>query len=490
MALFQDLPGAARGARIAAVALLCGGVACTRPHDTDPRMVSEWMHSLYGAVRVERLSPPVASRLFAYATVGLYSGMAGANPKLPSLTGRLNGLAQLPRGDSTQTYDETLAAVATERLVLDSLFRDGLPTTRSALDRLADSLSTARVAEGVNEAVRTRSDELGRRVGLAIVAWSHGDGFDSTRGRKYVPPVGPGLWVNDSPVSTYSTQNISGISQVVVPTNPTNARKGGAASDRGLILDRQKAAGPTTLPAANMAGVTEPYWGFNRPFALASWDVCPAPPPPAYSSRPGTPLYEEAKHVYDVGKALTPDQKTIALYWADNGGESGTPAGHWLSIGSQMVAEKHLTAEQAAWMMAQTGVSLADAFISVWGYKFKLNVIRPRTFIRATMDSTWEPAIPTPPFPEYLSGHSTVSGAAAATLTNILGAVPFEDSTSITLGHGVRKFGSFRAAADEAGMSRIYGGIHYMSANLEGGNLGRCVAGKIAERFGQGVLKG
>lgn len=472
----------------AALALLASVAGCSRHESADPRMVAEWMHSLYGAVRVERLSPPVASRLFAYATIGLYSGMAGANPQLPSLAGRVNGLAPVPRGDSAQTYDETLTAVSAERLILDSLFRDGLPTTRTALDRLADSLTAARVAKGVNESLRTRSDSLGRRVGLAIVAWAHGDGFDSTRGKKYVAPVGPGLWVNDSPVSTFTTQSVSGISQAVVPSNPTNARRGGSASDRGLILDRQKAAGPTTLPAVNMAGVTEPYWGYNRPFALATWNECPAPPPPAYSPRPGTPLYEEAKHVWDVGKALTPDQKTIALYWADNGGESGTPAGHWLSIGSQMVAEKHLTAEQAAWMMAETGVSLADAFVSSWGYKFKLNVIRPRTFIRATMDSTWEPAIPTPPFPEYLSGHSTVSAAAAGALTSILGAVPFEDSTSISLGHAVRKFPSFVAAADEAGLSRIYGGIHYPSANVEGGNLGRCIAGKVHARFGSGVF--
>jgi hypothetical protein len=237
-----------------------------------------------------------------------------------------------------------------------------------------------------------------------------------------------------------------------------------------------------------MAGVTEPYWGFNRPFALATWDECPAPPPPAYAPTPGTPLYEEAKHVYEISKTLTPEQKTVALYWADNGGESGTPAGHWLSIAGQMVSEKKLSAEQAAWLMAQTGVSLADAFISVWGYKFKLNLIRPRTFIRATIDPAWEPAIPTPPFPEYLSGHSTLSGAAAGTLTTLLGAVSFHDSTSVSIGHAVRKFSSFREAADEAGMSRIYGGIHYMSANVEGGNLGRCVAEQVGKRFGKGAL--
>jgi hypothetical protein len=193
-------------ARTIAAATLALVAGCAQKRETDPRMIAEWMHSLYGAVRVERLSPPVASRLFAYATVGLYSGLASANPKLPSLAGRLNGLASLPRGDSTQTYDETLTAVFAERVVLDSLFRDGLPTTRSALDRLADSLIAARAQLGTSDAIQARSKDLGVRVGLAIVAWSHGDGFDWTRGRPYVPPKGPGLWVNDAPVSTYATQ--------------------------------------------------------------------------------------------------------------------------------------------------------------------------------------------------------------------------------------------------------------------------------------------
>jgi membrane-associated phospholipid phosphatase len=154
-----------------------------------------------------------------------------------------------------------------------------------------------------------------------------------------------------------------------------------------------------------------------------------------------------------------------------------------------MVSERHVSADQAAWLMALTGVSLADAFIATWAYKFQWNVIRPRTFIRATMGATWEPAKPTPPFPEYMSGHSAVSAAAAATLTAVLGPVPFEDSTSVNIGHAVRKYRSFRAAADEAGISRIYGGIHYPSANIAGGDLGRCISSKILARFDGGVMK-
>jgi hypothetical protein len=99
------------------------------------------------------------------------------------------------------------------------------------------------------------------------------------------------------------------------------------------------------------------------------------------------------------------------------------------------------------------------------------------------MDSTWEPLIPTPPFPEYPSGHSTQSAAAATVLTALIGAVPFDDSTSISIGHSVRHFDSFNAAADEAGISRIYGGIHFPSGNTNGKALGRCIGEKVVERF-------
>jgi membrane-associated phospholipid phosphatase len=449
-------------------------------------LIAEWTKYLYGAVRVERLSPAVASRLYAYMSIGMYAGLAAADPALPSLDGRLNGLPKLPRGGGARKYDPTLTLIATERTLADSLFRDGLPTTRASLTRLADSLRQARLAFGVGSDVKERSEKIGRQTAFALIGWAHGDGFDSTRGKKYVIPVGRGLWVNDSTTTTYSTQNLSGASQLIVPSNPTNAGSPGSSSDRGLILDRRKPSGPTTLAAANMAGVTEPYWGLNRPFALKSWDECPAEPPPPYDEKPGTPLYEQAKHVYEVRKNLTPEQRTIALYWADNGGESGTPAGHWLSIGGQLVSEKGLSANEAAWMLAATGASIADAFIAAWGYKFKLNVVRPRTFIRATMDKNWEPAIPTPPFPEFLSGHSTVSAAAAATLTGFLGSTPFVDSTSVQVGHEVRHFDSFAAAAAEAGQSRIYGGIHYPVANTAGQALGRCIAEHVLKRFDNG----
>jgi len=464
---------------IATVALLS---ACSRPPNTDPRLVSVWTRTLYGAIRVERLSPPVASRLMAYASAALYSGLVAVDPSRPSLAGVLNGLTALPVANNRADYDGTVVAVVAEQVVLDSLFREGLPTTRAAIGRLADSLTLARTGTGVSEDVRSRSAELGRRIGVAIVAWSHGDGFDSTRGRMLVPPKGLAYWVNDAPATVYATQNISGTSEQVSLDNPANALKAGNSSDRSLILSRPKQPGKT-LPAVNMAGMSEPYWGQVRPFVLKSWNECSVPTPPAYAVAAAARMKIDAEQVATLRSTLTAEQRTIAYYWADNAGETGTPVGHWMSIASQMVSERSLSANDAARLMVLTAVVQADAFIAAWGYKYQYTLIRPRTYIRRVIDPTWEPLIPTPPFPEYPSGHSTVSAAVATVLTAVVGDVPFADSTGLSIGSAVRHFDSFGAAASEAGMSRLYGGIHFLYGHTGGQALGKCVGGKVVERL-------
>ncbi len=468
-------------ARISALGAIVG---CERQADTDPRLVSAWVHALYGAIRVERLSPPVASRLTAYAATALYGGLAAVHPNMRSLDGSLRGVPSLPRAARAADVDATIVAVTAERVVLDSLLREGLATTRAQLTRLADSLVASRVAAGVASAVRARSDSLGRRIGLAIVAWSNTDGFAATRGRPYAPPVGDGLWYNDSPATVYATQNLSGVSEFVALDNPANQQRAGNVSDRGLIMSRPKLASAKTLPAANMAGATEPWWREVRPFVLTAWNACPVPAAAAYSVDSTSALYRDARAVVNARQFLTPEQRTIAYYWADNAGESGTPVGHWLSIASQMISERHLAADAAAQLVLATAVAQADAFIAAWGYKYQFSLLRPRTYIRRVIDSTWEPLIPTPPFPEHPAGHSTQSAAAATVITALLGAAPFTDSTSISIGHAVRPFASFHAASEEAGMSRIYGGIHYPAGNASGLALGRCIGTAVAAAFG------
>src|SRR5438552_1674983 len=134
---------------LAAVGLSLLLASCRAHVEADPKFVSEWMHSLYGAIRVERLSPPVASRLMVYATSALYSGLATEDTSLAPLTGKLRGFPQLPQASANYRYDGSVAAVAAERVVLDSLLREGLPSTLASLRRVADSLEQTRRDAGV-----------------------------------------------------------------------------------------------------------------------------------------------------------------------------------------------------------------------------------------------------------------------------------------------------------------------------------------------------
>jgi hypothetical protein len=330
-----------------AVALL-GAVACSSPlPPNDPRMIAEWMQNYYGLIRAERVSPPVASRLMAYASVALYEGLAVATPALRSLAGQLNGLDSVPGAEAGRTYDATLTAIAAERTVLDTLFREGLPATRAALATLGDSLGAARRGLGIPPDIQSASDELGRRIGLAVLAWAARDGFDSTRSRPWKPPVGAQYWINDTPADQYMSQSLSAATDFVALDNPSASLQPGSASERGLVVNRPKAKDIKTLKAVNPTGATEPWWGSLRPFALKEPNECPAPAPASYGEGPDAPIYAEARQVYDVGKALTEDQRKIALYWADNAGQSGTPVGHWLSIGSQMVDQLKLPFDRA-----------------------------------------------------------------------------------------------------------------------------------------------
>jgi len=441
------------------------------------------MRNYYGLIRAERISPPVASRVLAYAAVALYEGLATGSPELQTLAGQLNGLDSLPHPDPNRRYDPVLVALAAERTVLDSLFAEGLPATRAALSVLADSLQAARVALGIAGVVRQDSRELGERIGTTILAWAAQDGFDATRTKPFRPPVGPRYWINDSRVDEYTPQNLSAVSDFVALDNPSATLRPGAASERALVTTRPKAADVRTLKAANPAGATEPWWGTLRGFALKSADECPTPPLAAWSTSPASSFYAEAKRVYDVGRALTDAQRQTVLYWADNPGQTGTPVGHWLAIGSQLVHQRRLSAEQAAEMFVLVTIAQADAFIAIWHEKYRTNSIRPVTYIRRYIDPTWTPAIITPPFPEYPSGHSGQSAAAATVLTALLGPVAFDDSTNLALGHAPRRYPSFQAAADEAAESRLYGGIHFPMGNENGKVLGRCVGQMVLARL-------
>ena len=148
-----------------------------------------------------------------------------------------------------------------------------------------------------------------------------------------------------------------------------------------------------------------------------------------------------------------------------------------------LAGQWNLSSERTVEAYALTAIAVADAFIGCWHQTFTTNVLRPVTYIQRYIDPNWHPLLNTPPFPTYTSGHSTQSGAAATVLTDLFGPLSFTDTTHTThnpgLGFPDRMFTNFLDAANEAAISRMYGGIHYAFDNQDGFNQGQCVGSII-----------
>jgi membrane-associated phospholipid phosphatase len=221
-----------------------------------------------------------------------------------------------------------------------------------------------------------------------------------------------------------------------------------------------------------------PQWGFVSPFAMPLSSFMRPPGPPSLDSAQWVADYSEVKALGAAnGSSRTPEQSLIALFWSDGPGTE-TPSGHWNSLAQRVSAGQRSSLEQNARLFALLNIAMADAAICAWDAKYTYNFWRPVTAIRngeadgnpATVaDPLWTSFIVTPPFPDYVSGHSTFSGAAATVLAKFYGT----DKISFSLGSeglpGVtRSFASFSAAAREAAISRLYAGIHFRTASEDG----------------------
>jgi len=239
----------------------------------------------------------------------------------------------------------------------------------------------------------------------------------------------------------------------------------------------------------------EPNWYKVRPFAMDSARQFPPEPPFLFDTAQGSPFMREAMEVYETGRKLTDEQRAIAGFWDCNpyvmhvqghsmfATKKITPGGHWMGIVGIAARKSGADPTRSAEAYARAAIALADGFISSWDEKYHSNVIRPETVINAYIDEAWEPALQTPPFPEYTSGHSVISTAAAEVLTDQFGDnFAFADSTETDYGLPVRSFKSFRQAAAEAAMSRLYGGIHYRRSIEQGVTQGRKVGEYVLAR--------
>lgn len=386
-------------------------------------------------------TPPVASRIYVYASLAAYEAVKFSKPGSPSIIGKLHGFEPMPQPVAGMAYDFTLAATRAFFRVVRQVKVFSVDSLNKYEDPLYQSFRNKLGTETFE-----RSVAFGDTVGAVILARARKDGYLQSRGKpKYLGSEERGKW------------------------RPT--------------------------PPDYLDGV-EWCWNTMMPMVLDSAAQFMPPRPPVFSKDTSSPFYQYAREVYEIGINLTPEQKDIARYWDDNpfviehsghmmfANKKITPGGHWMGIAAIAARQTKADPVKTAQTYALTAIALYDAFISCWDEKYRSSVIRPVTVINEWFDPRWTPYLQTPPFPEYSSGHSTITAAAATVMDALYGDhFAFLDTSDLRYIGMQRHFNSFQEAAAEASLSRVYGGIHYRSGTEAGAAQGRKVGALIVDRL-------
>jgi hypothetical protein len=393
----------------------------------DAEVPAAWFELALELVRVTPgYSPPVAARALGYAGVTLYEAV------VPGMEGYRSLRGGMPAAGRNSAYDWAAVANAALASILRSLFPTApagqLAAVTALEERFADRFTVA-----LPLGVAGRSIRRGQQFAAAVFEQSKSDGGHEGYLRNfpaYEPPAGPALWV---------------------PTPP------------------------------GFQPALQPFWGANRCLAIAGGAEHGPGDHPAYSEDPASAFFAEALETYEAVTNLTAAQEAIARFWSDDPGTTATPPGHSIAITTQVLRQQGASLAAAAETYTRVGMAVADAFVACWHQKYVYNLLRPVTYINRLIDPDWVPLLVTPPFPEYPSGHSVQSAAACQVLTDLFGDdYAFIDHTHDSRGLAPRSFASFFDAADEAAISRLYGGIHYRAAIdnglAQGRQIGRAVS--------------
>lgn len=393
-------------------------------------------------------NPVAASRYYAYISIAANETARQFNPQQPVPGGQLNYYtpAQLPAGTSANC-DESFATVLT-------IYKAGVRFLPSGylLKSKVDSLSAFAEKRKISKEKIAASSGMVDIVVQAAASYAAADGFSKLSGlRRFTPTTGDEFWQ---------------------PTSP------------------------------GFMSAVEPYWATLRPFVIDSASQFKIIPPHAYNTDSTSVFYKEMMEVYNITANLTAEQHAIAMFWDCNpfnlqqvghlefGIKKITPGGHWVGIAGIACKKTKTSLSKTAYVHALLSTTLADAFITCWNTKYRFNRIRPETAIKRLVNKNWMPLLQTPPFPEYTSGHSVISAACAGILTAVFGDnFAFADDTETEFDLPVRKYKSFNAAAKEAAISRLYGGIHFRDAIENGQKEGEQVARYILTKGPKFVLK-
>jgi hypothetical protein len=380
-------------------------------------------------------SPVVASRYYAYISLSAYEVQSAFNPlAYPSMAGKVNGLKKIIF--KTKEIGKSDAQLAIQLALLKSAIK--LLPSGYMLNKEVDSIATKYNTSATQKSLYQNTAIVVDSLVIQVIRYARQDGFPKINNLpKYILKNGDGYW------------------------KPT--------------------------PPAFMAPV-EPHWNTIRPFFLDSAQQFKTKPPVPYDTSINSSFYGLMKEVFEIRNTLTEEQKNIASFWDCNpfavqqighvefGLKKISPGGHWIGITGIACKKSQLTLEKTVYIHLAVSATIFDAFIACWDEKYRSNRIRPETVIQKLLQKNWHPLLQTPPFPEYVSGHSVVSSAAAEVLSKYFGDnFSYEDDTEVEFDLPIRHFTSFRQAAEEASVSRLYGGIHYRDAITEGIWLGKKV---------------
>ncbi|GAB3017661.1 hypothetical protein GCM10027185_12780 [Spirosoma pulveris] len=386
------------------------------------------------------VNPPAASRFYTYCLLGAHEIVARHQKAVVSPTTFVRSLREanldIPKADNYQIA-ALYCILETGRLILPSGYM-----LEEEEKKLLDQLR----AEKYPESVIQQSVSVAQEMAKKILTYAAADNYRNLSARtRYRPNKADGFWY---------------------PTPPAYIE------------------------------AIEPHWRIIRPVMIDSCSQFRPKPPVAFSKDTTSEFYKLALEVYQVGNRLTDEQRFIASYWDCNpfavntsghmsiGFKKISPGGHWMNITSLATTKARLSFDIALMVQSLVAMTLMDAFISCWDEKYRSSRIRPETVINRYINVRWQPLLQTPPFPEYTSGHSVISTAVAELLTYLIGDnFSFTDNTEVIFELPERRFTSFRQAASEAAISRLYGGIHYRDAIENGQAQGKAIGEFVIERL-------
>ncbi|MEP7107139.1 MAG: vanadium-dependent haloperoxidase [Ferruginibacter sp.] len=387
-------------------------------------------------------TPPVASRIYVYSSLASYEAIRFSKKGTESIVEKLQGFGKMPQPEKGAAYNFTLAATK----AFFTVVRNVKVFSVDSLNDYEESVY-ANFRENLDDSTYQRSVTFGDSIGKVILARARTDGYLSSRGKpKHLGSNVPGKW------------------------RPT--------------------------PPDYMDGV-EWCWNSMKPMVLDSAAQFMLPGPPQYSTDTNSVFFKAVKEVYTINKNLTEEQRLVARYWDDNpfviehsghmmfGNKKITPGGHWMGIAAIACKQSKADEVSTAETFALTSIALYDAFIACWDEKYRSNLVRPVTVINEQIEKGWTSYLQTPPFPEYPSGHSAITRSAATVLTKLYGNnFAFQDTSDLRYIGLQRHFNSFVEAANEASISRVYGGIHYRVSVDAGAEQGRKVGELTIKKLG------